>query len=426
MYGGQWKKEPTFMSVGWTMGGYDMGGSFIVIENVSIKELTVDGMYHECKIREKKSSDHGYLFRYLKNGKLFEVKFDEDLISWWHDSDRDDSGRMYLYIYSLKLNPRNNDSLVGNLFNSTKPKKSRILRHRGPKNNSTRKTRKKNRRPDNEISEEEEQSRRDDIFWDILGEEGFDSQVVGNEVYEQLVEFHGGSVSKSIGSTDNDKGEEVEEELDHIPQAGTQGGSQVSEVVHPDNPIEDAIPASEVDDVPLSGADGAPEVELDIDHLEPEEGYHSDQSDDDTEGEHEDNPAANEIEPLSVEELTRCVAFKGTGEKYDELYEDEASRVQPKKFGGPYSELYQGLRWGTIYEARRHLRRFGIFWSFEINFHKNDSHRITEKCKNDSKCESKVCAGRQKDGHTIKVRSYVAKHTCDNPQRDGNSMVDCR
>ncbi|KAK3227190.1 hypothetical protein Dsin_007052 [Dipteronia sinensis] len=86
--------------------------------------------------------------------------------------------------------------------------------------------------------------------------------------------------------------------------------------------------------------------------------------------------------------------------------------------GRPYTELPSGvieLQQGQLFNDVNHfrqiLRDFTIQEGFALNRVKNESHRVTVKCKAEG-CTWRVHASPTADGLTYKIKSYNGEHTC--------------
>ncbi|KAF6165813.1 hypothetical protein GIB67_012710 [Kingdonia uniflora] len=138
--------------------------------------------------------------------------------------------------------------------------------------------------------------------------------------------------------------------------------------------------------------------QLDPDNLEAEEGYQSTHSSQDG----DDIPNENN--------LRRCDDFGDFVGETDNIFKEEEN-VFKNTLVEVYEELKVGMEWHTMYEARKHLRRFAIVNRFSFKQVKNEGYRLRYKCI-DKVCKWLVYVRRQNDGHTMRLMNGVFVHNC--------------
>ncbi|KAF6137339.1 hypothetical protein GIB67_036376 [Kingdonia uniflora] len=194
------------------------------------------------------------------------------------------------------------------------------------------------------------------------------------------------------------------EELDALPEV-YQSDKEIDpeEIVDygietPVNMVEES--ESECDDIDEEQERWVRYAQVGIDYLGVEDGYYSTHSSDD------------EDYVLSAEELERGDDFEGVDVELDDIYsKEEDDRVKtPLKVG--FKQLEVGMQWATVYEAREHMRRFGIVNHFTYISIKNDLTRLRFKCSEEN-CEWLVFISRNNDGHTMVLRHGNFQHSCE-------------
>ncbi|KAF6166041.1 hypothetical protein GIB67_012938 [Kingdonia uniflora] len=113
----------------------------------------------------------------------------------------------------------------------------------------------------------------------------------------------------------------------------------------------------------------------------------------------------------TTEELKRGDDFEGVDVELDDIYsKEEDGRVKaPLEVG--FKQLEVGMQRATVYEAREHMRRFGIVNHFTYISIKNDLTRLRFKCSEEN-CEWLVFISRNNDGHTMVLRHGNFQHSC--------------
>ncbi|KAF6136548.1 hypothetical protein GIB67_016004 [Kingdonia uniflora] len=109
-------------------------------------------------------------------------------------------------------------------------------------------------------------------------------------------------------------------------------------------------------------------VQAGIDCLGDEDGYYSTHSSDD------------EDYVPTAEDLESGNEFKSVDVEFDDIYskeEDDKVKI-PLTVG--FNKLEVGMQWATVYEAKEHMRRFGILNHFTYICIKNDSTKLRLKC----------------------------------------------
>ncbi|KAF6176541.1 hypothetical protein GIB67_007924 [Kingdonia uniflora] len=114
----------------------------------------------------------------------------------------------------------------------------------------------------------------------------------------------------------------------------------------------------------------------------------------------------------TAEELERGDDFEGVDVELDDIYsKEEDGRVKtPLEVG--FKQLKVGMQWATVYEAREHMRRFGIVNYFTYISIKNDLTRLRFKCSEEN-CEWLVFISRNNDEHTMLLRYGNFQHSCE-------------
>ncbi|KAF6135354.1 hypothetical protein GIB67_027228 [Kingdonia uniflora] len=131
---------------------------------------------------------------------------------------------------------------------------------------------------------------------------------------------------------------------------------------------------SEYDDIDEEQERWVRYAQVGIDCLGAKNGYYSTHSSDD------------EDYVPTAEEFERGDDFEGVDVELDDIYsKEEDGRVKtPLEVG--FKQLEVGMQWATIYEAREHIRRFGIVNHFTYISIKNDLTRLRFKCSEEN-CE---------------------------------------
>ncbi|KAF6164303.1 hypothetical protein GIB67_010273 [Kingdonia uniflora] len=136
---------------------------------------------------------------------------------------------------------------------------------------------------------------------------------------------------------------------------------------------------SECDDIDEEQDKWARYAQVGIDCLGDEDGYYSTHSSDD------------EDYVLTVEDLERGSEFESVDVDLDDIYsKDEDGKVKTPLTVG-FKKLEVGMQWATEYEAREHMRRFGILNHFTYTCIKNDSTRLRLKCSQEKWVQNTVC-----------------------------------
>lgn len=71
-----------------------------------------------------------------------------------------------------------------------------------------------------------------------------------------------------------------------------------------------------------------------------------------------------------------------------------------------------GQRFSSVHEFRESLRKYAIAHQFAFKYKKNDSHRVTVKCKAEG-CPWRIHASRLSSTHLICIKKMNSTHTCD-------------
>ncbi|KAF6152573.1 hypothetical protein GIB67_013020 [Kingdonia uniflora] len=157
---------------------------------------------------------------------------------------------------------------------------------------------------------------------------------------------------------------------------------------------------SECDDIDEEKERWVRYAQVGIDCLGAEDGYYNTHSSDD------------EDYVPTAEELERGDDFEGVDVELADIYsKEEDGRVKtPLEVG--FKQLEVGMQWATVYEAREHMRRFGIVNHFTYISIKNDLTRLRFKCSEEN-CEWLVFISRNNDGHTMVLRHGNFQHSCE-------------
>ncbi|KAF6170394.1 hypothetical protein GIB67_014324 [Kingdonia uniflora] len=105
----------------------------------------------------------------------------------------------------------------------------------------------------------------------------------------------------------------------------------------------------------------------------------------------------------TAEDLERGNKFESVDVELDDIYnkEEDAKVKTPLTVG--FKKLEVGIQWATVYEAREHIRRFGILNHFTYICIKNDSTKLRLKYSQE-KYEWLIFISRNNDEHTMVLR----------------------
>ncbi|KAF6151990.1 hypothetical protein GIB67_010564 [Kingdonia uniflora] len=194
------------------------------------------------------------------------------------------------------------------------------------------------------------------------------------------------------------------EELDALPEV-YQSDKEIDPEEITDYGIETPVnmvaeSESECDDIDEEQERWVRYAQVGIDCLGDEDGYYSTHSSDD------------EDYVPTAEDLERGDDFEGVDVELDDIYsKEEDGRVKtPLEVG--FKQLEVGMQWATVYEAREHMRRFGIVNHFTYISIKNDLTRLRFNCSEEN-CEWLVFISRNNDGHTMVLRHGNFQHSCE-------------
>ncbi|KAF6151970.1 hypothetical protein GIB67_010544 [Kingdonia uniflora] len=153
------------------------------------------------------------------------------------------------------------------------------------------------------------------------------------------------------------------------------------------------------DEIVEKNVDNLVDDQLDPDNLKAEEGYHNTHSSQDG----DDIPNEND--------LRRCDDFGDFVGETDNIFKEEEENIFKNTLVEVYEELKVGMEWHTVYEARKHLRRFAIVNRFSFKQVKNKGYRLRYKCI-EKVCKWLIYVRRQNDGHTMRLMNGVFVHNC--------------
>ncbi|KAF6156980.1 hypothetical protein GIB67_039741 [Kingdonia uniflora] len=109
-------------------------------------------------------------------------------------------------------------------------------------------------------------------------------------------------------------------------------------------------------------------AQVGIDCLGAEDGYYNTHSSDD-----------DDYVP-TADDLERGDDFEGVDVELDDIYSKEEDGRVKAPLEVCFKQLEVGIQWATVYEAREHMRRFGIINHFTYISIKNDLTRLRFKC----------------------------------------------
>ncbi|KAF6155132.1 hypothetical protein GIB67_031983 [Kingdonia uniflora] len=114
----------------------------------------------------------------------------------------------------------------------------------------------------------------------------------------------------------------------------------------------------------------------------------------------------------TTEDLERGNEFERVDVELDDIYRKEEDDKVKTPLPVGFKKLEVGMQWATVYEAREHMRRFGILNYFTYTCIKNESTKLMLKYSQE-KCEWLVFISRYNYGHTMVLRHGSFQHSCE-------------